>query len=108
MIDSSEFLDNEIYYIFPNENSNKVITIANNRINELELAVISNLNSSIYQAFYIYKDDDKNYLIQNINSLNVLGVEEASDKSFVVQKKVNFNKNYKWKIKSHIWKKFII
>ena len=105
MNDSSEFLDNEIYYIFPNENSNKIITIANNGINELEFAVISNLNSSIYQAFYIYKDDDKNYLIQNINSLNVLGVEEASDKSFVVQKKVNFNKNYKWKIKKSYMEK---
>ena len=99
MNDFTELSDNGIYYIFSNENINKVVSIANDGNNELEFTVLSNLNSSNYQAFYIYKDDDQNYLIQNINSLYVLGVEETLDKSFVVQKKVNFNKNYKWKIK---------
>ena len=99
MNDFSEFLDNGIYFIFPDENTNKVITIANDGNNELEFTVLSNLNSSNYQAFYFYKDDDKNYLIQNINSLYILGVEETEDESYVVQKKVNFNNNYKWKIR---------
>ena len=99
MNDFSEFLDNGIYFIFPDENANKVITIANDGNNELEFTVLSNLISSNYQAFYFYKDDDKNYLIQNINSLYILGVEETEDESYVVQKKVNFNNNYKWKIR---------
>ena len=99
MNDFIEFSDNGIYYIYSNENINKVITIANNGNKELEFTIISDLNSSNYQAFYIYKDDDNNYLIQNINSLYILGVEKTLDKSNVFQKKVNFNKNYKWKIK---------
>ena len=66
MNDFIEISDNGLYYIFSNENINKVITIANDGNNELELAILSNLNSSNYQAFYFYKDDDKNYLIQNM------------------------------------------
>jgi len=99
MDDFSEFSENGIYYIFSYENINKVITIANDGNKELEFTFLSYLNSSNYQVFYFYKDDDNNFLIQNINSLYVLGVEQISEYSPVVQKKVNFNKNYKWKIK---------
>ena len=77
MNDFTEFSDNGIYYIYSNENISKVITIANDGNNELEFTVLSSLNSSNYQAFYIYKDDDNNYLIQNINSLYILGAEKT-------------------------------
>ena len=109
MIEFDDFYDNGLYYIFPSSNTNKVISISNNEINEGEFAILTKYNNSHYQSFYFYKDDDDKFLILNINSLKILGVEETLDESFVIQKKVNFNDKYKWKImKSNIEKEYYI
>ena len=109
MTEFDNFHENGLFYIFPSSNTNNVISITNNELNEGEFAILTKFNNSHYQSFFFYKDDDNKFLIFNINSLKILGVEETLDESFVIQKKVNFNDKYKWKIiKSNVEKEYYI
>lgn len=110
MIEFDMFDKKSINYIFPNKAEHQVLSIFNNSKTSLGFCVLSKYEDSFFQSFYFYEiDKSENYLIININSLKVLGVEETSDESFVVQNKVNFSDKYLWKIiKSNKEKEYFI
>ena len=110
MIEFDLFSNNSLNYIFPTKAEHQVLSIFNNGKTNLDICVLSKYEDSFFHSFYFYKiDKSENYLIININSLKVLGVEETSDESFVVQNKVNFTDKYLWKIiKSNKEKEYFI
>ena len=110
MMEFDLFDNKNINYIFPTSAEHQVLSIFNNGKTSLDMCVLSKYEDSFFQSFYFYRiDNSENYLIININSLKVLGVEETSDESFVVQNTVNFTDKYLWKVvKSNKEKEYFI
>jgi len=105
MLDEDEFDESGIYYILlPNKNYS--LSIQNNITSPNSSLVVSFFDDSFYQGFYFLKSEDNFYYIMNINSLKIIGVENTSNYSPIIQNFISPSDRYKWKIiQSNIYEK---
>ena len=98
MFEFTELSGEGVYYCHYSMNPNYSLNILNNNKEYHSSLVFSLFNDSFYQAFYFYKNDDNTYLIMNLNSLKILGVESYANGSPIVQNIISPSENYKWNI----------
>jgi len=105
MLDEDEFNESGIYYILLS-NQNYSLSVINNKTTPNSSLIASFFDDSYYQGFYFLKNEDNFYYIMNINSLKIIGVENISNYSPLIQNFISPSDRYKWKIiKTNIYEK---
>ena len=97
MFDNNDFNESGVYYILLS-NQNYSLSVLNNTTTPKSSLAVSFFDDSFYQAFYFLKTEDNSYFIMNINSLKIIGVENISNYSPIIQNFITPSDRYKWKI----------
>ena len=98
MSDFDELIEEGLYYIFSSLNPNYSLSIQNNKVYPYAPLTFSYFQDSFCQAFYFSKNKDNSYLIMNINSLKIIGVNNIYNNSPIIQNIISPSNNYKWEI----------